>query len=164
MQVEEPTIAARIHQLQVNIDKLVALKKHKIKSKVQSYDIRDCEEYHGILELESLLRKSSQEQKLAHMVDLRRRSGSFNNMSNNIVASRVLPDREEESSSSSHVESEVQESHEYEDDKPINTLQLNNPNLQTISYPDPLPANQSQISHEESPRLVNRRTRHPSKL
>ena len=141
------------------------MKKHKIKSKVQSYDIRDCEEYNGILELESLLRKSSQEQKVLQMADLRR-AGSFGGyaLASNI-SSRVQPDRAE--SSSSHIVSEVQESHEYEDDQPINTLQLQAPNLQTIVHPDTQPAHQSQKFTEESPRLINRRNtrdRNPSKL
>ena len=32
-------------------------KKYRMKSKVQTYDIRDAEQYYGILELEDLLRK-----------------------------------------------------------------------------------------------------------
>lgn len=33
------------------------MKKNQIKSKVQTYDIRDCEKYNGILELESVLKR-----------------------------------------------------------------------------------------------------------
>lgn len=33
-----------------------------MKSKVQSYDLRDCEEYYGILELEKVLRENQNEE------------------------------------------------------------------------------------------------------
>ena len=37
-----------------------------IKSKIQTYDIRDCEEYYGILELEALLKRMSKDNPLGH--------------------------------------------------------------------------------------------------
>ena len=48
----------------MNIEKLMSYKHYRIKSKVQSYDIRDCDEYYGILELEILLKKSGKERLL----------------------------------------------------------------------------------------------------
>ena len=51
------TIQEKVSHLQINILKLQAEKQYRIKSKVQTYDIRDCEAYFGILELEALLKK-----------------------------------------------------------------------------------------------------------
>jgi hypothetical protein len=54
---------------------LQALSQHKIKSKVQTYDIRDCEEYYGILELEALLKKSMKDPRFTmELADIRRSS------------------------------------------------------------------------------------------
>lgn len=41
-----------------------------MKSKVQSFDIRDCEEYYGILELESLLKKNSKANGIIEFEDI----------------------------------------------------------------------------------------------
>jgi len=53
--IEEPTVQERIRQLKLHEDALHDKKSFRMKSKVQSYDLRDCEEYYGILELEKLL-------------------------------------------------------------------------------------------------------------
>lgn len=45
----------RIRQLKLHEGALCDKKGFRMKSKVQSYDLRDCEEYYGILELEKLL-------------------------------------------------------------------------------------------------------------
>lgn len=70
-------MAERIRQLQINIDRLVAMKNYRIKSKVQTYDIRDCEDYSGILELESLLKKCGDSGDVS--LELIRRSTSRDN-------------------------------------------------------------------------------------
>lgn len=60
--IDEPTIEAKIHELRKNESRLKTIKKYRIKSKVQSYDIRDAEDFYGVLELEQMLkteRKSS---------------------------------------------------------------------------------------------------------
>jgi len=61
VEIDEPTLGARLKQLNTQVDKLQAKKTRIIKSKIQTYDIRDCEEYYGVLELETLLRKVGQE-------------------------------------------------------------------------------------------------------
>lgn len=71
LKIDEPTIASKIFKLHVNIEKLISVKKQKIKSKVQTYDIRDCEEYNGILELEQLLRRTGKAQAI-NVDDIRR--------------------------------------------------------------------------------------------
>jgi hypothetical protein len=53
--IDEPTIPERIRQLKLHEEALWNKKSFRMKSKVQSYDLRDCEEYYGILELEKLL-------------------------------------------------------------------------------------------------------------
>ena len=70
-------MAERIRQLQINIDRLVAMKVYRIKSKVQTYDIRDCEDYGGILELEALLKKCGDSGDVS--LELIRRSTSRDN-------------------------------------------------------------------------------------
>lgn len=47
LEIEEENIDEKIHQLKKNEPRLKALKKTqmKMKSKIQSYDIRDCEQY-----------------------------------------------------------------------------------------------------------------------
>ena len=60
--VNEATTDEKIKQLKISEDKLLELKDYKMKSKVQSYDLRDCEEYYGILELEKLLRENQDEE------------------------------------------------------------------------------------------------------
>ena len=57
LDIDEITIEGKIKELQRNVLQLIAKKNYRMKSKVQTYDIRDCEEYYGILELEALLRK-----------------------------------------------------------------------------------------------------------
>ena len=47
-----------------------------MKSKVQTYDIRDCEEYFGVLELEQLLKKANKENNANVNLDMIRRSSS----------------------------------------------------------------------------------------
>jgi hypothetical protein len=49
-------------QLRLKEAELMERKAFLMKSKVQTYDIRDCEEYYGILELEKLLLKTSKGQ------------------------------------------------------------------------------------------------------
>jgi len=51
MSFEQRTI-----QLKKSQEKLFQKKQYRMKSKVQSYDIRDCSEYFGVLELEKLLK------------------------------------------------------------------------------------------------------------
>ena len=53
----------RIDQIKLRMSHLSDQTKTRMKSKIQSYDIRDCPEYEGILELEKLLR-SGQEGKM----------------------------------------------------------------------------------------------------
>lgn len=53
----------RIDQIKLRMSHLNDQTKTRMKSKIQSYDIRDCPEYEGILELEKLLR-SGQEGKM----------------------------------------------------------------------------------------------------
>lgn len=62
--VKAETFGQKLHQLQINIEKILANQKHKNKSKVQTYDIRDCEEYFGVLELEALLKKCKEDPEL----------------------------------------------------------------------------------------------------
>ena len=52
LQIDEPTMAERIRMLRINKQEIFRVKKYRIKSKLQSYDIRDCGEYYGVLELE----------------------------------------------------------------------------------------------------------------
>jgi len=61
LEIEEPTIEEKIKKLQINVERLMSLRNYRIKSRVQSYDIRDCEQYMGVLELESLLKKGEQD-------------------------------------------------------------------------------------------------------
>ena len=53
------------------------MKVYRIKSKVQTYDIRDCEDYGGILELEALLKKCGDSGDVS--LELIRRSTSRDN-------------------------------------------------------------------------------------
>jgi len=52
-------MSERIRKLSINAVALLERKQYRIKSKVQTYDIRDCEEYYGIMALESLLKQAS---------------------------------------------------------------------------------------------------------
>ena len=56
LQINESSIEAQIHQLRRNETRLKSIKKYRIKSKIQSYDIRDSEDFYGVLELEQLLK------------------------------------------------------------------------------------------------------------
>lgn len=47
-------------------------KKNRMKSKVQSFDIRDCEEYYGILELENLLKRNSKPEQVLDLYEIKR--------------------------------------------------------------------------------------------
>jgi hypothetical protein len=58
VKVNEATIDEKIKSLKKSEGKLLELKNFRMKSKVQSYDLRDCEEYYGILELEKVLREN----------------------------------------------------------------------------------------------------------
>ena len=49
-------------------------KKYLMKSKVQTYDIRDAEEYYGVLELEDLLKKKGKSSIKVHVDEIRRAS------------------------------------------------------------------------------------------
>lgn len=50
--IDEPTLGSKIAQLLKQQESIRHLRKNRIKSKIQTYDIRDCEEYYGILQLE----------------------------------------------------------------------------------------------------------------
>ena len=56
LEIDEPTIAERIRILRIRKKEMFQKKAYKIKSKLQSYDIRDGAEYYGILELEKQLK------------------------------------------------------------------------------------------------------------
>lgn len=56
--IKDKDMATRIKKLQVNIDKVYALKNYRIKSRIQSYDIRDSIKYKGALELEQIIFRS----------------------------------------------------------------------------------------------------------
>ena len=51
-------MSKKIHILKKREAILMTKKQFRMKSKVQTYDIRDCEEYYGVLELERLLQDS----------------------------------------------------------------------------------------------------------
>ena len=68
--VNENTIGEKIKQLKIQEDKLLELKDYKMKSKVQSYDLRDCDEYYGILELEKLLRENQDEDDVHDQINM----------------------------------------------------------------------------------------------
>jgi hypothetical protein len=51
----------------------MAKKNYRMKSKVQTYDIRDCQEYYGVLELEALLKQSGKNhERFIDMEEIRR--------------------------------------------------------------------------------------------
>ena len=56
--IQEATHELRANKLLVNEKDLLSRKEYKMKSKVQSYDIRDIDHYNGILELEAQLRET----------------------------------------------------------------------------------------------------------
>lgn len=56
--IQEVTHELRANKLLVNEKDLLSRKEYKMKSKVQSYDIRDIDHYNGILELEAQLRET----------------------------------------------------------------------------------------------------------
>ena len=57
MQIDEYTMQKRIDQIKLRMSSLKD--QTRMKSKIQSYDIRDCPEYEGILDLERLLRSGN---------------------------------------------------------------------------------------------------------
>ena len=59
LNIAEPTVSERIRQLSINVETLLERKQYRIKSKVQTYDLRDCEEYYGIIALEGLLKQAA---------------------------------------------------------------------------------------------------------
>ena len=54
-------ITDKIKQLQLKFELVMSKKNYRMKSKIQTYDIRDCAEYYGVLELEALLKQSKNE-------------------------------------------------------------------------------------------------------
>jgi hypothetical protein len=54
-------ITDKIKQLQLKFEMVMSKKNYRMKSKIQTYDIRDCAEYYGVLELETLLKQSKNE-------------------------------------------------------------------------------------------------------
>jgi len=59
IKINKTTMKSKINQLKLQEAKLVEAKEFRMKSKIQSYDIRDCDQFYGILELEKLLKKST---------------------------------------------------------------------------------------------------------
>ena len=64
LRIAEPTMDERIQCIRKERARLEELNPHKMKSKVQSYDIRDSEEFDGVLELEKQLKTISTEELL----------------------------------------------------------------------------------------------------
>lgn len=62
MHIDEYTMQKRIDQIKLKMTSLND--QTRMKSKIQSYDIRDCPEYAGILELEKLLRSGQKQMDL----------------------------------------------------------------------------------------------------
>lgn len=50
-EIDEPTLAERIRQMYTHSKQMMECKTYRIKSKIQSYDIRDSPEYKGMLDL-----------------------------------------------------------------------------------------------------------------
>ena len=67
--IKDKDMATRIKKLQVNIDKVYALKNYRIKSRIQSYDIRDSIKYKGALELEQIIFRSQIKRQKMHVVE-----------------------------------------------------------------------------------------------
>ena len=63
--IDEPTLAERIRQMEVQPKLMMECKTYRIKSKIQSYDIRDSPEYKGVLDLQKQL-----ERKVDHSLDI----------------------------------------------------------------------------------------------
>lgn len=55
--LSEPTLELRIRALKFKEPEILEKKNYRMKSRVQSYDLRDSEEYTGLLELEKVLRE-----------------------------------------------------------------------------------------------------------
>jgi len=68
-----------------------------MKSKVQSFDIRDCEEYYGILELENLLKKNSKAKQVIELEDIQRSSSKVMMPGASIRGSKVGSNSDSES-------------------------------------------------------------------
>ena len=105
VKVNEPTIDEKIKQLKKSEGKLLELKNFRMKSKVQSYDLRDCEQYYGILELEKVLRENQDEEDVAEQINLNmrkthtylRRAGGGNSVKRkNIVVDDSMDEMESE--------------------------------------------------------------------
>jgi len=58
------TINEKVELLREHAEMFGQLKKSKMKSKVQTYDIRDSESYKGIYEMEVVLKKRSKDTKI----------------------------------------------------------------------------------------------------
>ena len=67
-------VSERIRKLSINAEALLEKKEYRIKSKVQTYDLRDCEEYYGIMALESLLKQYALGMKELDLDTIRRQS------------------------------------------------------------------------------------------
>ena len=57
--IDESDMREKTKQLRLKEAELIDSKTFLMKSKLQSYDIRDSEDYYGILELEKLLLKTN---------------------------------------------------------------------------------------------------------
>jgi hypothetical protein len=72
-----------------------------MKSKVQTYDIRDCQEYYGVLELETLLKQSGKQlSSFIEIDEIRRQSSKVyvpGSTLRNLKLNQVQPSKEEDS-------------------------------------------------------------------
>lgn len=120
------TIEARIKKLQVSFEKLMSVKKYRIKSKVQTYDIRDCDQYIGVLELEQILRHQGsdifsdelqrQTSTVVRLVsNIRKRSFRFDD--NGKPRVNMHGDSETESLQSSDLDDILLDNNTYDDDR-----------------------------------------------
>ncbi len=104
-------IEKSVVQLKRNQDKIFKIKQYRMKSKVQSYDIRDCSEYFGVLELEKLLK------------DWNGKSFNFNefNQTNRSSTMRFKNERPQNRNSGLFTEEDVDLD---DDDEELNAMEL----------------------------------------
>jgi len=57
---ESMSIKQKIHHLKKKEAHLKTIRPYRMKSKVQTYDLRDSEQYYGVLELEKLLKEDKE--------------------------------------------------------------------------------------------------------
>ena len=88
--INECNIKKRIHALKKQEATLNTLKKFRIKSKVQTYDLRDCEEYQGVLELEKLLQESRKDNVKALNDNIRKSYNKFMTQKSQMALKRAL--------------------------------------------------------------------------